>query len=138
MNPTTAAPALPDAPLPELAAPPLAALATANDLTPWGLLLQADPVVEAAMLLLLASLACWTVIIEKAATFHRLRREARDLGAMAAAEGAPASLPRQAGLAAAALQAGLPKWRHGQGRNETDGEFRARLEEAMRKASAAP
>jgi biopolymer transport protein ExbB/TolQ len=103
-------------------------------MSPWSLFLQADPVVKGVMLLLLlASLACWTVIIEKLATLRRLRREARDLAAIAGIEALPTSVPARRNLAAAALGAGLPEWRHGQGGRETDGEFRARLDHAMRK-----
>src|SRR3712207_7518095 len=40
---------------------PISALPPVHDLSPWGLFLQADPVVKAVMLLLvLASVACWT------------------------------------------------------------------------------
>ncbi|MCB4825291.1 MotA/TolQ/ExbB proton channel family protein [Roseicella aerolata] len=116
---------------------PLPTLPPAHDLSPWALFLQADPVVKGVMLLLvLASIACWTVIIEKLATLRRLRREARELGAMAAGERVPTTLPERADLAAAALRAGVPEWRAGQGGKETDGEYRARLDGAMRKGVA--
>jgi biopolymer transport protein ExbB/TolQ len=108
----------------------------AHDLTPWALFLQADPVVKAVMLLLvLASIACWTVIFEKLATLRRLKREARALGALSVGERVPAT-PDRPGLAAAALATGLPEWRQGQGGNETDGEWRARLDHAMRRGVA--
>ncbi len=107
---------------------------SAHDLSPWGLFLQADVVVKAVMLLLvLASIACWTVIIEKITTLRRLRREARELAVMANGDRVPTTLPTQANLASAALRAGIPEWRHGQGGNETDGEYRGRLDQAMRK-----
>jgi biopolymer transport protein TolQ len=110
---------------------------TPHDLTPWALFLQADIVVKSVMLLLvLASVACWTVIIEKLATLRRLRREARDLAALALAERLPVAPPEDAGLVAAALRAGLPEWRQGQGGRETDGEWRGRLDAAMRKGVA--
>ncbi|WP_137176271.1 MotA/TolQ/ExbB proton channel family protein [Roseomonas sp. AR75] len=107
----------------------------AHDLSPLALFLMADPVVKGVMLaLLLASIACWTVIIEKLATLRRLRREARDLAALASGERIPATLPDRADLGAAALRAGIPEWRIGQGGKETDGEYRGRLDGAMRKA----
>jgi biopolymer transport protein TolQ len=107
------------------------------DLSPWGLFLMADPIVKGVMLLLvLASIACWTIIFEKWRTLARLRRETRELAAMAAGERVPTTLPERADLASAALRAGIPEWRHGQGANETDGEYRGRLEGAMRKAVA--
>jgi biopolymer transport protein ExbB/TolQ len=107
---------------------------TPHDLTPWGLFLQADIVVKSVMLLLVvASIACWTVIVEKLATLRRLRREARELAALAGVERLPVAPPEEAGLAAAALRSGLPEWRQGQGSSETDGEWRARLDGATRK-----
>jgi biopolymer transport protein TolQ len=103
--------------------------------SPWELFLAADPVVKAVMLLLLlASLACWTVILEKLATLRRLRREARGL-AVATGE-LPETLSGREDLATAALRGGLPEWRRGQGERETDGEYRYRLETAMRKPVA--
>jgi biopolymer transport protein ExbB/TolQ len=114
---------------------PLPAFPPVHDLSPWGLFLQADPVVKGVMLLLvLASIACWTVIVEKMTTLRRLRREACELGDIATGEHLPAAAPERADLASAALRAGVPEWRIGQGGNETDGEYRARLEGAMRKA----
>src|SRR5918999_4040404 len=45
----------------------------------WSLVLQADPVVKAVMVMLvLASLWSWTVIFDKAIRLSRLRRKARD------------------------------------------------------------
>jgi biopolymer transport protein ExbB/TolQ len=126
MDPTQSLPA---------AAAPAASLYAAVVPTPWELFLAADTVVKAVMLLLLlASLACWTVIIEKLATLRRLRREAR---ALAATTGTlPESLAGRDDLATVALRGGLPEWRRGQGARETDGEYRHRLETAMRKPVA--
>jgi biopolymer transport protein TolQ len=106
-----------------------------HDLSPWSMFLMADPVVKAVMVLLaLASVACWTVIIEKLATLRRLRREARALAEAASGDRVPTTPPDRHDLAAAALRAGLPEWRRGQGANETGGEYRVRLDGAMRKA----
>ncbi|RAI60733.1 MotA/TolQ/ExbB proton channel family protein [Roseicella frigidaeris] len=122
MDPTAAPPLMPDLP-------------PVHDLSPLALFLQADPVVKGVMLLLaLASLACWTIIIEKLFVLIRLRRETRALAAMAGVDRLPASPPERADLGTAALHAGLPEWRQGQGARETDGEFRARIDLAMRKA----
>ncbi|MCO6419647.1 MotA/TolQ/ExbB proton channel family protein [Siccirubricoccus sp. KC 17139] len=100
--------------------------------SPLELFLAADPVVKGVMLgLVLASLACWTIIIEKLATIRRLRREAK---ALALAE---AGQSGAAGLAGAVLGAALPEWRRGQGARETDGEYRQRLEVALRRPVAA-
>jgi biopolymer transport protein TolQ len=104
-----------------------------HDFSPLGLFLAADPVVKAVMIgLALASIACWAVIIEKSFALGRLRREAR---ALAKATVNPTILHEGAAdLTSVALRAGLPEWRIGQGAQETDGEFRARLDGAMRKA----
>ncbi|MEN0077071.1 MAG: MotA/TolQ/ExbB proton channel family protein [Paracraurococcus sp.] len=122
MDPNAAPPVLPDLP-------------PVHDLSPLALFLQADPVVKGVMVLLaLASIACWTIIIEKLIALMRLRREARALAALSDGDRLPANPTGRADLGAAALHAGLPEWRQGQGAKETDGEFRARIDFAMRKA----
>ncbi len=51
--------------------------AAAVDLSIWGLILQADFVVKVVMLILLAaSVWCWTIIFDKLRRFHRLRDQA--------------------------------------------------------------
>ncbi len=51
--------------------------AVAADLSIWGLILQADFVVKIVMLILLAaSVWCWTIIFDKLRRFHRLRDQA--------------------------------------------------------------
>ncbi|MDI3308458.1 MAG: MotA/TolQ/ExbB proton channel family protein [Acetobacteraceae bacterium] len=106
------------------------------DFTLLGLVLQADPVVQGVMaLLLLASLACWAIIIEKAMVLARLKREVGSLVALAAAGGNTA--PEGEGLAATVLRAGLAEWREGRDAAESAGEFRDRLERAMRAALSA-
>jgi biopolymer transport protein ExbB/TolQ len=106
------------------------------DFTMQTLILQADAVVQAVMLLLLlASLACWAIILEKAVVLGRLQREARALAALAAAGAVTA--PERNGLATAVLRAGLPEWREGRDAAESAGEFRDRLERGMRAAITA-
>jgi biopolymer transport protein ExbB/TolQ len=52
-------------------------IATAHDFSLVGLFLQADPVVKGVMLLLvLASIGCWAVILDKAVRLRRARRDA--------------------------------------------------------------
>ena len=111
---------------------------TAPDLSPLTLILHADIVVQGVMaLLLLASLACWAIIIEKAVTLRGLARQARLLAAERP-DGAPVGPPPGGeGLAAATLRAGHAEWREGRDQAETAGEFRGRLEHAMRAAIAA-
>ncbi len=114
--------------------------APAPDFTIQSLILNADPVVQGVMaLLLLASLACWAIIIEKTILFGRLKREAAGLAALA---GSGAITPPEGeagkdGLAGAVLRAGLPEWREGRDQHESAGEFRDRLERAMRAAITA-
>ena len=110
------------------------AAAPPPDLSVLGLVLQADPVVQGVMaLLLLASLACWAIIVEKAVVLARLGREARTL-----AGASPATPPPEGdGLAAAVLRAGQAEWREGRDPAESAGEFRDRVERAMRAALAA-
>ena len=106
------------------------------DFTIQSLLLNADPVVQAVMAALaLASLACWAVILEKAVLFRRLKREARSLVALA--DSGSIIAPEGEGLSGAVLRAGLPEWREGRDTGETAGEFRDRLERAMRGAVTA-
>ncbi len=51
--------------------------AVPHDLSPWGLFLQADPIVKGVMLLLiLASIWCWAIIIEKVRRLRRLKAQA--------------------------------------------------------------
>ena len=66
----------------------------APDLSPLALIMQADIVVQGVMaVLLLASLACWAIIIEKAVVLRRLGREARALAAQAATRPDAAPVP---------------------------------------------
>jgi TolQ protein len=118
----------------------LGALApAAHDMSALGLFLQADPVVKSVMLLLaIASIACWAIIIEKSWTLFRLRREARELAAAAAAGRFQGSAGRdQDGLAKSALAAGLREWQDGRDPAESLGEYRERIERAMRSAVTA-
>src|SRR3546814_16374321 len=51
-----------------------------HDLSLWSLFLQADVVVKTVMLLLLgASIWCWSIIFEKTMRLRRLRREVEQL-----------------------------------------------------------
>ncbi|MBL6456795.1 MotA/TolQ/ExbB proton channel family protein [Belnapia sp. T6] len=116
------------------AAPPAA------DLSVAGLILNADPVVQGVMaLLLLASFACWAIIIEKSLLLGRLAREAQGLAALAAAGAVvpPEGDAARDSLSAAVLRAGLPEWREGRDTAESAGEFRDRLERSMRAAVTA-
>jgi biopolymer transport protein ExbB/TolQ len=105
------------------------------DLSPLSLFLAANIVVKIVMLLLaLASVACWTVIVEKLVTLRRLRRETRALATLARLPRIPSEAAEQGDLAAATLRAGLSEWNERQGARESDGEYRTRIEAAARKA----
>ena len=101
------------------------------DLSLLGLMMQADPVVKAVMAaLVLASVAAWAIILEKLVALGRLGREVAGLHAAS-----PAAPPP--GLGAAVLGAGLREWHDGREAMETRGDYRARMEHAMREAFAA-
>ena len=56
----------------------LTVTSTGSDLSTWGLFLAADPLVKFVMLLLvLASIWCWAIIIEKVSSVRRERRFAQ-------------------------------------------------------------
>ncbi|WP_072395344.1 MotA/TolQ/ExbB proton channel family protein [Hyphomicrobium sp. CS1GBMeth3] len=105
------------------------AVTAGHDFSIWGLVMQADPIVKAVMLLLvLASVACWAIILEKMIRLTKLSRDLRRLERTVAQDGM-ADAPR--GLVRALLTAAHHEADDG-GRNEARGELRARLERAMR------
>lgn len=105
-----------------------AAQAAAHDLSPLGLFMMADPIVKGVMLLLLvASIACWGIIIEKMIAARRLRNETRRL-----AEAAKGTVAPDQGLAAEVIRAGAREWHEGRDPTESRGEYRERMEYAMR------
>jgi len=102
--------------------------APGHDLSPLGLFLQADIVVKAVMLLLaVASVACWGIIVEKSVAARRLRAEARRLAGAVTGAATPES-----GLAAEVIRAGAREWHEGRDPAESRGEYRERMEHAMR------
>jgi biopolymer transport protein ExbB/TolQ len=104
-------------------------VAAAHDFSFYSLILQADPVVKAVMLLLvLASVACWAIILEKAVRLWKLGRDLKRLE-RTVSDDATADAPR--GLVRTLLSAAHHEAEDG-GRNEPRGELRARLERAMR------
>jgi TolQ protein len=130
MNPTDAA-----AIDPTTAVDVAAAAMHGADLSMLGLFLQADWVVKGVMIsLVLASVVCWAIVIEKAVLFSRISRQIRHLVAAAApgAGTAAAAAPQGEELAAQVLRAGAREWREGRDPNESRGEYRHRIEHAMR------
>ncbi|MBP0446402.1 MotA/TolQ/ExbB proton channel family protein [Roseomonas sp. SSH11] len=106
----------------------LAHAAAAHDLSPLGLFMMADPIVKGVMLLLiLASIACWGIIIEKMIAARRLKAEANRLAGAVTGAATPES-----GLAAEVIRAGAREWHEGRDAAESRGEYRERMEYAMR------
>jgi biopolymer transport protein TolQ len=100
---------------------------------PVGLFLQASPIVKAVMILLImASVVCWAVILDKAV---RVMRVGRFASAFRAAVGnAPRTgLQASEGIGAAILAAGTKAWREDDG-GESRADRRERIERAMRVA----
>jgi biopolymer transport protein ExbB/TolQ len=95
-----------------------------------GLILDADPVVQAVMFgLVLASIVCWTVIFEKIIQLGRLSRDVRKLESLAKG-GSVDGDPQLVRNLLAAAQEELPA-ASGEARSETQN----RLERAMRSAA---
>ena len=106
-----------------------------HDLSVIGLFLAADPVVKCVMILLvLASVACWGIVLEKTVVLARAKGQTRRFEAAVAADGGvdPGSI---AGLAAAIAAAGRQEW-HDHDHGESRAALRERLERAMRIAMA--
>jgi biopolymer transport protein ExbB/TolQ len=106
-------------------------VAAGQDFSIYGMVMQADPIVKTVMgLLVLASVACWAIILEKAIRLLRLGRELKRLERSVSDESLT-DAPR--GLVRTLLQAAHHEAEEG-GRNEPRGEVRARLERSMRTA----
>ena len=100
-------------------------VAAAHDFSFYSLILQADPVVKAVMLMLVvASVACWAIILEKTVRLWRLGRDLKRLE-RTVGDNPTADAPR--GLVRTLLSAAHHEAEDG-GRNESRGELRARLE----------
>lgn len=108
---------------------PMAA-AGGHDLSFLALFLQADPTVKGVMIMLvLASVVCWTLIFDKAVRLAHLRRQAR---AFERAMATPRDLGHdRPGVPGRIIAAGLEAWRD-QDVSETRAERRERIERAMR------
>ena len=111
------------------------ALAGVHDYSMLGLFLQADPIVKAVMILLIAaSVICWGIIIDKIMRFRRLAHDAGRLEGMARAR--VTVLPRGSnGLVASILAAGAHEAEERLD-GESRGESRERCQRAMRSAMA--
>ncbi|MDX2307544.1 MAG: MotA/TolQ/ExbB proton channel family protein [Hyphomicrobium sp.] len=96
----------------------------------WEMVLAADPIVKGVMLLLLlSSIACWAIVLEKAVRMWRLGSDLREIEAVA--EGQPESNNGK-GLVRNLLSAAEREAHDGGSRGEARSDVRARLERAMK------
>jgi len=108
------------------------AAAPVHDFSIYGLILQADPVVKTVMaLLVIASVACWAIILEKVIRLSKLGRDLKRLE-RSVSDTSLAEAPR--GLVRTLLSAAHGEADDGASRNESRSELRARLERSMRSA----
>lgn len=112
--------------------PTQAAPIEAHDFSFLGLFLQADPIVKGVMILLIvASIACWTVVFEKIVRLSAARRQAKAFDTMVRSGGALDQTLK--GVAGQVVSAAIEAWRD-QDSTETRAERRERIERAMRVA----
>lgn len=109
-----------------------AAVSTAGqDFSIWGLVMQADPVVQTVMaLLVLMSVACWAIMIEKAFRLMGLGRDLRRFEDVAA--GGPVEGLRADRLSGKLLTAAREEQGQGAAPGEDRNDVRARLEKSMK------
>lgn len=134
MNPTDAAGAAAPATDTALNAAQ-AAMASGPDLSAIGLFMHADWVGKLVIIsLVLASVICWAIVIEKAVLFRRLGAQVKHLVSAAAPGAGPAAAatPQGEALAAQVLRAGAREWREGRDHDESRAEYRHRIEHTMR------
>ena len=104
-----------------------------RDFSLIGLILHADPFVQAIMLVLaICSVLCWALIFEKAIRLMILKRQVRQLARQAAA--GRLSPDRGRGIVGAVQAAAQGEWSDGVARGESRNELRARIERSMRSA----
>ena len=104
-----------------------------RDFSILGLILHADPFVQAIMLVLVVcSVACWALIFEKAIRLSWLRGQVRKLARQA--ESGRLSFDGGGALIRAVATAAQSEWSEGNVRDESRLELRTRLERAMRAA----
>jgi biopolymer transport protein ExbB/TolQ len=107
-------------------------IATGPDYSVYGLVMQADPVVKGVMLLLvIASVACWAIILEKVVRLTGLSRSIRQLED---AEMGHLDQRSTRPLVRAVLRAAQSEIEDGAARGESRSEMRDRIERAMRDA----
>ncbi len=105
--------------------------AAAHDLSIWGLVMNADPVVQAVIAgLVLASIVCWAIIFEKILRMVGLGRDMRELEAVADQGGFNGK--ERSKIAQAVNAAVVSEAREGAAADEDQNDMRMRFERAMR------
>lgn len=108
------------------------ATVASHDLSVQGMFMAADPIVKGVMILLvLASIICWAIVLEKIVRMWVLRRDIRTIEALAHS---PAAVSEAKGLPRALLAAAETEAVEGASRGEDRASVRARLERAMKTA----
>lgn len=108
------------------------ATVASHDLSVQGMFMAADPIVKGVMILLvLASIICWAIVLEKIVRMWVLRRDIRTIEALAHS---PAAVSEAKGLPRALLAAAETEAVEGASRGEDRTSVRARLERAMKTA----
>ncbi len=108
------------------------ALAGAHDMSMLGLFLQADPIVKGVMILLfIASIACWAIILDKTVRVSRARRAAQAFAGAVKADALIAG-GQAPGVGGAIIAAASREWRDRSDFVDSRGEWRDRIERAMR------
>ncbi|GLS46385.1 MotA/TolQ/ExbB proton channel family protein [Methylobacterium brachythecii] len=106
--------------------------AATPDFSFLGLFLQADPIVKGVMVvLIIASIACWTVVFEKIVRLAKARSQVKAFNTQVKTGGSLDSNDK--GISGQIVQAGLEAWRD-QDPTESRAERRDRIERAMRAA----
>jgi TolQ protein len=101
---------------------------------PWGLFLQAGPIVKGVMILLLAaSVICWAVILDKTVRVLRVGRLATAFGAAVRTNPTVHGVQASGEIGTAILAAGSRAWKEDDG-GESRADRRDRIERAMRVA----
>lgn len=106
-----------------------------HELSFMALALNADPIVQGVMaILVLSSVTCWAIVVDKLVGFARCRRAAKNFEAAVKADILLAK-PGE-GIAGAVIAAAAREKRDGIDPGESRYEFRVRLEMVMRQAMA--
>jgi biopolymer transport protein TolQ len=108
-----------------------------HELSFMALIVNADPIVQAVMaILVLSSVTCWAITVEKLVRFGSLRRAARNFETAVKADALLSNPKAGEGIQAAILNAAARERKDGIDAGESRYEFRVRLEMVMRQAMA--